>query len=88
MATKKNAVSQYLSEIGRKGGQKGGLSKVPKGTAVLSPKERAARSTEAAAARWTEYYRLHPEKLEERKRRDAARAAAQKRKAKKAGKKK
>ena len=87
MATKKNAVSQYLSEIGKKGGQKGGLSKVPKGTAVLSPTERAERASEAVNARWAEYYRQNPEKLEERKRRDAARAAAQKKRAKKAGKK-
>jgi hypothetical protein len=86
VATKKNAVSQYLSEIGRKGGQKGGLSKVPKGTAVLSAEERTARASEAVTARWEEYYRQYPEKLEEKKRRDAAKAAAAKRKARKAGK--
>ena len=80
MSTKKSAISQYLAKIGRKGGQKGGLSQVPKGTAVLSPEERAERGRTAVRARWEEYYRLHPEKLEERKRRDAARAAAKKRK--------
>lgn len=72
MATRKTAVSQYLAEIGRRGGQKGGAAKVPKGTAVLSPEERSERASEAVSARWAEYYRLHPEKLEERKRREAA----------------
>jgi hypothetical protein len=33
-------------------GRKGGLAKVPKGTAVLSEKERKRRATEAANARW------------------------------------
>jgi hypothetical protein len=33
-------------------GRKGGLAKVPKGTAVLSEKERKARATAAANARW------------------------------------
>lgn len=34
-------------------GRKGGLAKVPKGTAVLSEKERKARATAAANARWS-----------------------------------
>jgi hypothetical protein len=33
-------------------GRKGGLAKVPKGTAALSPKERKARAAAAANARW------------------------------------
>lgn len=63
-------------------GSKGGKARA----AGLSKEERSAASADAVNARWAEYYRLHPEKLEERKRRDAARKAAQKRKAKKAGK--
>lgn len=38
--------------LGRRGGKVGGKAKVPKGTAMLSPKERAKRATEAAKARW------------------------------------
>lgn len=48
MATKKTAVSRYLAEIGRKGGQK----KVPKGIATLSPEERKELAAKAAAKRW------------------------------------
>ena len=42
------AVREYLSAIGRKGGQ----AKVPKGTAALTPEERQALAQKAAEARW------------------------------------
>lgn len=45
-------VSAYMAAIGRIGGSKGGLAKVPKGTAALSPPERKALAQKAAAARW------------------------------------
>jgi hypothetical protein len=48
MAQKKNLVSEYLAEIGRRGGK----AKVPKGTAVLPEEERKKRATEAVKARW------------------------------------
>ena len=38
--------------LGRLGGLKGGLARVPKGTAMLSPEERVRRAKEAVAARW------------------------------------
>jgi hypothetical protein len=57
-------------------GKKGGKARV----AGMTGAELAKSASNAATARWEEYYRLHPEKLEERKRRDAARAAAKKRK--------
>src|ERR1019366_7055606 len=44
-------VSAYMAAIGRIGGSKGGLAKVPKGTAALSPPERKALAQKAAAAR-------------------------------------
>jgi hypothetical protein len=44
----KDPVSEYLSEIGRRGGQ----AKVPKGAAALSPEEMAERSKKMAEARW------------------------------------
>ena len=47
---KKTAVSKYLAEIGRKGGQK----RVPKGTAALTPEERTEQSRNAAIKRWEE----------------------------------
>lgn len=75
---KKVKVTVDVTELGRKGGAARAKN--------MTPSERTASSSNAASARWEEYYRLHPEKLEERKRRDAARKAAQKRKAKKAGK--
>lgn len=49
---KKDAISQYLAEIGSKGGKIGGAAKVPKGIAMLSPEERSKRAKEAAAKRW------------------------------------
>jgi general stress protein YciG len=45
---KKTAISRYLAEIGRKGGQ----AKVPKGVAALSPEERKERAREAALKGW------------------------------------
>ena len=45
---KKNPVSEYLANIGRRGGQ----ARVPKGTAALSPEERKALGKKAAEARW------------------------------------
>jgi len=48
MAKKSNPVSDYLAEIGRKGGE----AKVPKGTAVLSDEERKERGRKGAEARW------------------------------------
>jgi putative intracellular protease/amidase len=45
----KNAVSDYLSKIGRKGGK---VTGVAKGTAALSEAERKRRGKAAAAARW------------------------------------
>ena len=71
-------VTVDVTEIGRKGGQ----ARI----AAMTEAELSKASSKASRARWEEYYRLHPEKLEERKRRDAVRAAAKKRKAKKAGK--
>lgn len=64
-------------------GKRGGKARV----AAMSPGELSEAGSNAAKARWEKYYRQHPEKLEEKKRRDAARAAAAKRKAKKAGRK-
>ena len=62
-------------------GRKGGLARV----AAMTDAELSKSASNAAAARWEEYYRLHPEKLEERKRRDAAKATAAKRKVKAGG---
>lgn len=45
-------VSEYLAAIGKRGGEKGGLAKVPKGTAALSAAKRKALGKKAAAARW------------------------------------
>jgi general stress protein YciG len=42
------AISEYLAEIGRKGGQ----AKVPKGAAALTPEERRERGRQAAQKRW------------------------------------
>lgn len=75
---KKVRITVDVTELGSKGGKAR--------AAGMTADERSAASASAVNARWAEYYRLHPEKLEERKRRDAARAAAKKRKAKKAGK--
>lgn len=41
-------MSEYLAEIGSRGGSK----KVRKGVAVLTEKERKERGKQAAAARW------------------------------------
>jgi hypothetical protein len=70
MAAKKTpppAVSRYLAEIGRKGGQ----AKVQKGISALDPTERKKLATEAIKARWEAYYAEHPEKLKARKDREA-----------------
>lgn len=48
MARKNDPVSDYLSKIGRKGGQ----AKVSKGTASLSDEERKERGRKGAEARW------------------------------------
>lgn len=56
---KRDPIRQYLSDIGRRGGEK----KVPKGAAALSPEERRARAAKMSAERWAKYYREHPEKL-------------------------
>jgi len=48
MAQKGDPVSDYLAEIGRRGGQ----AKVPKGTAALSDEERREQGRRAAEARW------------------------------------
>jgi hypothetical protein len=42
------AVSEYLAQIGRRGGKK----KVPKGTAMLPEQRRQEIARKAAAARW------------------------------------
>jgi hypothetical protein len=44
----KTVISQYLAEIGRKGG----LSKSPKGVALLPPARRSEIAKKAAQARW------------------------------------
>jgi len=49
---KKSVISDYLAEIGRKGGLKGGTAKVPKGTAMLTPEQRSELAKQAAAKRW------------------------------------
>jgi hypothetical protein len=77
---KKVRITVDVTELGSKGGKAR--------AAKMTGDERSAASSIAVQERWKEYYRLHPEKLEERKQRDAARIAAAKRKAKKAGKKK
>ncbi len=45
---RKTAVSKYLAEIGRKGGQASGKARMEK----LTPEQRAAVARTAAAARW------------------------------------
>jgi hypothetical protein len=45
--------------LGRLGGLKGGLARVPKGTAALSPRERVRRAKAAAAARWKNVRRVN-----------------------------
>jgi hypothetical protein len=49
MARKLDPVRQYLSDIGRRGGQ----VKVPKGTALLTEEQRKERGRAAAKARWS-----------------------------------
>jgi hypothetical protein len=44
----KSAISKYLSEIGRKGGLKGGKARAEK----LTPKQRRKIAIKAAHARW------------------------------------
>jgi hypothetical protein len=41
-----------LKRIRARNGRKGGLARVPKGTAMLPPEERTRRSREAAHALW------------------------------------
>jgi hypothetical protein len=48
-ATQKSEVSRYLSEIGRRGGIKGGKARAD----VLSAKKRKEIAKQAAAARWS-----------------------------------
>jgi hypothetical protein len=48
MAEKRDPVSEYLAEIGSRGGK----AKVRKGIATLTQKERSERAKQAAAARW------------------------------------
>jgi general stress protein YciG len=45
---KKSAVSQYLAEIGRKGGKKSGKARMHK----LTPEHRSEIAKKAATARW------------------------------------
>jgi hypothetical protein len=45
---KRDPVTEYLSTIGRRGGQ----ARVKKGAGVLSPEERSAGAKRAAEARW------------------------------------
>ena len=52
-----------VTEIGRKGGKAR--------AANLSAKELSDGASSAAAARWEQYYRDHPEKLKARKEREA-----------------
>ena len=47
--TEKSAISKYLSEIGRKGGLKGGKARAEK----LSAKKRKEIAQKAASARWS-----------------------------------
>ncbi len=47
---KRNPVKEYLSSIGRKGGQ---VTGVKKGFAALPEEERAERAKKAAQARWS-----------------------------------
>lgn len=77
---KKVKITVDVTELGRKGGQAR--------AAAMSAEEMSEAGRTAVNARWDEYYRQHPEKLAERQNRDAARLAAAKRRAKKAGKKK
>jgi len=46
---KRSAISEYLAEIGRKGGKKGGKARAEK----LSPERRKEIAEKAAKARWT-----------------------------------
>ena len=45
----RSAISEYLAEIGRKGGQKGGKARAEK----LTPEKRKEIAAKAAKARWT-----------------------------------
>lgn len=48
------SASEFLKRIGSKGGK----AKVPKGTAVLTKRERSNRAKAAAKARWGEKARV------------------------------
>src|SRR5579862_7064620 len=48
MVKRKNAISKYLAEIGRKGGKASGTARMEK----LTPEQRVAIAKTAAAARW------------------------------------
>jgi hypothetical protein len=57
-------------------GRKGGSARVPKGFATMENGEKQAAISKAGAkARWDAYYKEHPEKLKEKKRREKLRAA-------------
>jgi hypothetical protein len=52
-AGKAGVTKQMISDVMREMGRKGGLKKVPKGAAMLSPEERAKSARRAAKARWS-----------------------------------
>ena len=51
----RSAVSEYLSEIGRKGGLRGGLASAR----ALSPRKRSAIAAKASKARWEKPKQTH-----------------------------
>ncbi len=48
MATKKSAISKYLSELGKKGGKASAKVRME----TITPEQRSAIAKKAAAARW------------------------------------
>jgi hypothetical protein len=69
MAKKNNPVTEYLSRIGRKGGQ----ARVTKGLGSRAENERVNLAKKAVAARWQAYYAAHPDKLKAKLEREAKR---------------
>jgi general stress protein YciG len=52
----KSAVSEYLAEIGRKGGKASGKARMEK----LTPEQRSEVARQAATARWTKAKKQSP----------------------------
>lgn len=67
---KKVSVIVDVVELGRLGGRATAESR--------SPEERAGAASDAAKARWAEYYRKHPEKLRAKQERTVAAARKKK----------